>query len=131
MSKFVPMQHPQKVDLWRTPLIVIDQEKVYEVYMNGNVIFRYDKPRLPNCIKEKLSMISSFPNAPTHDLNGLLGGRLRAELGVDLYINRHDPRLDDIGWQCAKDVYIIILSEEEHEQLKEDYFHGNDTRSKS
>jgi len=76
-------------------------------------------------------MISSFPNAPTHDLNGLLGGRLRAELGMDLYINRHDPRLDDIGWQCAKDVYIIILSEEEHEQLKEDYFHGNDTRSKS
>ena len=50
---------------YRVPVLVFDRGEVYEVFIGDTMILRYDRERLPACIKERIAMINAIP-APNH-----------------------------------------------------------------
>lgn len=105
--------HPKKHDHYRVPVLVYDRGELYEVFIGDTLVLRYDRERLPTCIKERLAMISAIP-APEH----VRQDRFERPFTTDIYTNSHDPRLNDIGWQWANDCYVVVISETEVDELK-------------
>jgi len=113
----------KKLDHYRVPVLVFDRGEVYEVFIGDTMILRYDRERLPTCIKERIAMINAIP-APNH----VIRERSTMTFTTDIYINTHDPRLNDIGWQWANDAYVVVISETEIDELKGDLVPMNESR---
>lgn len=77
----------------------------------GDKSFRIiDDTNMPSFIKQKLTMIlASQSDEPQAD----------EELDkLELYNNRGNPELNDIGWRASQTVFVIILSDEELRSLR-------------
>ena len=93
------------LNAWRVPLWVEDDE--YTVQLTERKMRMYDAETLPDFIKASMSMIHAFPYTPMQE--GLSWAAA--------YHTPHDPRLDDIGWRCTWNLYMLILTEQQLESM--------------
>ena len=82
----------------------------FTLYVADNMKRIYSEDTLPDPVKVAWSMIKAFPR---NDVEIILHS-------MGIYVNTHDPRLDDIGWQSLPDTYIVVLPRE----FVEDMEHG-------
>ena len=75
----------------------------YAVVIAKNHVRIFDENTLPDQIKALMSMIHAFPS-------NILEEWESDETSV--YINHQDHRLNEIGWQVTKNLYILVLENE-------------------
>ena len=94
---YVPMTSPNSFS-HRVPMWIDGDE--YMVAVGQDEYRNYTNETLPDIIKAKMSMIKAFPKnvLPYYMVNAMVP-----------YINHHDPRLDDIGWQVTEEMYMLVL----------------------
>lgn len=107
-----PMPHQTLKGAWRVPVVVIDRGDTYEVYIHSNYLLRYESKKLPNSIRMRLSMIHAIPTPKQ------ISKKAGALSDHSMYINYHDKRLDEIGWQSGADTYIVVLEQKEFMRLR-------------
>ncbi len=108
----VTSQHNAK--MYRVPMWIDGDE--YMVAIGQSHYRNYTDETLPDIIKARLSMIRAFPPhvLPYYMVNALVP-----------YINHHDPRLDEIGWQVTQEMYMLVMSYDDLMEI------NNDARTKS
>lgn len=74
----------------------------YTLYVADNMQRVYSEDTLPDLVKAAWSMIKAFPRNNVEIILHSMG----------IYVNTHDERLDDIGWQSLPDTYIVVLPRE-------------------
>lgn len=86
------------------------------IAVGENEYRNYTDETLPDVVKAKLSMIRAFPKfeLPYYEIN----------FGTP-YINKHDTRLDNIGWQVTSDMYMLVM----HTTQLNDMRFSHDTRT--
>ena len=108
------------LNAWRVPMWVEDEE--YTVCVEQNKLRMYDAETLPDFIKASMSMIHAFQfEPPKVSLFGwsdprVMLGHEPQKFGF-AYHNTQDPRLDDIGWRCTWNLYMLILTPEQLESM--------------
>jgi hypothetical protein len=95
-----PISHMDKDGYYRVPMRIEDDGKYALITGLGQVRYFTDET-LPDHIKALLAMIRSIPK---DNRNRLLEGR-----SIAVYMNCHDRRLDDIGWQVGENMYTLVL----------------------
>lgn len=103
-----PVVHPKRWDLVRLPVRRV--EGVYVVYVADGMVRRYDEDTLPNELKTKFAMILATPQP------ALIDERRLQKLAI--YINTHDPELDEVGWRVSETYFCIIVDRQTLESLK-------------
>lgn len=104
---YSPMTAQHDAKMYRVPMWIDNGE--YMVAIGHDQYRNYTDETLPDMIKAKLSMIRAFPPhvLPYYMVNALVP-----------YINHHDPRLDDIGWQVTQEMYMLIMTIEQLEEMR-------------
>jgi hypothetical protein len=113
---FLPMPHPDNLSLYRVPLWI--DEDGYMLSVGQSEYRNFTDKTLPDVVKAKLSMIRAFPKFEMsyYDMNH----------GTP-YINMHDTRLNNIGWQVTNDMYMLVIDVEELNTMRL----SHDTRAES
>lgn len=108
----------------RVPVWV--EDGVYTVQATDKLYRMYDDDTLPDFLKASMAMIKAFPfKVEPPSIYGWTDPRAVFNQDYDgAYINRQDPKLDDIGWRVTKNLYIVILTQEQLESM-----YGEDTGS--
>ena len=127
MPRLGPIATPNMMSL-RVPVWV--EDGVYTVQATDKLYRMYDDDTLPDFIKASMAMIKAFPFKV--ELASIYGWTdPRTMFGTDptyensnAYINRQDPKLDDIGWRVSENLFIVILTQDQLESM-----YGEDTRS--
>jgi hypothetical protein len=99
-TKLTPIQHATLNDHHRVPVAHILGK--YEVYVGDNYIRLFDEDDLPEEIKLRLTMIRAGTiEEPDFDM----------KLATIQQIYEGDPNgsLFEIGWQVAKNLYVVVL----------------------
>ena len=96
-----PVSHQTLKGFYRVPMFLKDGE--YRVVVGKHMLRIYDADSLPNKIRTCISMIHAFPPHIREDW--------QAD-NITMFINTDDTRLDEIGWQVTKGLYILILDRE-------------------
>ena len=104
MPQLGPLPTPD-LRAYRVPLWVEDEE--YTVQLTKNKLRMYDSETLPDFIKASMSMIHAFPFTPVQD----------GSLWATSYHNPQDLKLNDIGWRCTWNLYMLILTPEQLESM--------------
>jgi hypothetical protein len=76
------------------------KDNEYAVVIAKNHVRIFDENTLPDHIKALVSMIHAFPP-------NLMEEWMCDE--ITIFINQQDPRLDEIGWQVTKNLYMLVL----------------------
>ncbi len=99
--EYTPVAHPTIQGSYRTPMWVENYK--YAINVGTNKIRYFNEELLPDRIKSCVSMIHAFPSRllPEWKVNP-----------IDCYVNHQDKRLDDIGWQVSKNLYILVVEQE-------------------
>lgn len=97
---YSPVAHQTIHGSYRTPIWVENYN--YAINVGTNKIRYFNEELLPDRIKSCLSMIHAFPSRllPEWKVNP-----------IDCYTNHQDKRLDDIGWQVSKNLYVLVLDQ--------------------
>ena len=97
-TRIIPVSLSHLFGSSRVPMWVKDGE--YAVVIAKNHVRIFDEDTLPDHIKALVSMIHAFPPS-------LMDEWMCDE--TTIFINQQDPRLDDIGWQVTKNLYMLVL----------------------
>jgi 3-isopropylmalate dehydratase small subunit len=97
-SELTPVAHRNLNGSSRVAMWVRDNE--YAVVVAKNHVRIFDENTLPDQIKALISMIHAFPPNILEEWESD---------NTTVYINHQDLRLDDIGWQVTKHLYILVL----------------------
>jgi len=95
----VPISHTGMKDYCRVPMRIEDDGR-YAVITGLNQARYFDETTLPRQIKSLLMMINAVPRA--HII-------LQNNYSMSVYINLHDKKLDEIGWQAGDNHYTLVL----------------------
>jgi len=118
--------HPSPITHWavgdyiRVPMVINDDEFILSV--GDNDIRIYTDETLPDFIKSLMAMIHVFtPNL----FNFLDGTNVFRPSSEKYYVNQHsiydnnmDRRLDEIGWQLTSHFYMLILTTNQFNEVK-------------
>jgi hypothetical protein len=97
-SELTPVAHRNLNGSSRVAMWVRDNE--YAIVVAKNHVRIFDEDTLPDQIKALISMIHAFPPNILEEWESD---------NTTVYINHQDLRLDDIGWQVTKNLYILVL----------------------
>lgn len=103
-----PVVHPKRWDLIRLPVRRV--EGSYYVYAADGLVRMYDEETLPDTLKGKFAMILASPQPP------LMHERSLQKLHI--YINGHNPELDEVGWRVSETFFCLIVDRETLESLR-------------
>ena len=103
-----PVVHPKRWELIRLPVRRVEGR--YVVYVADGLVRYYDEETLPDVLRTRFAMILATPQPEL--LNEILLQRLH------VYINAHDPELDEVGWRVSETYFCIIVDRETLESLK-------------
>jgi len=126
MKVYSPMPHHILKDHWRVPMWNIDGK--YSVCVGKDYVRNYTDDTLPLCIKSKLpfAKVRADIIKPPTDREPLME--------PTVYICPEELKdLENIAWQVAPSLYIIVLDNKELNSLKGERLYmemKNDTRSK-
>ena len=126
MKVYCPMPHHILKDHWRVPMWNIDGK--YSVCVGKDYVRNYTDNTLPLCIKSKLpfAKVRADVIKPPTDREPLME--------PTVYICPDELKdLENIAWQVAPSLYIIVLDNKELNSLKGERLYmemKNDTRSK-
>jgi hypothetical protein len=126
MKVYSPMPHHILKDHWRVPMWNVDGK--YSVCVGKDYVRNYTDDTLPLCIKSKLpfAKVRADIIKPPTDREPLME--------PTVYICPEELKdLENIAWQVAPSLYIIILNNKELNSLKGERLYmemKNDTRSK-
>jgi hypothetical protein len=127
---YCPMPHHIMKDHWRVPMWHIEGK--YSVCVGKDYIRNYTDDTLPLCIKSKLpfARVRADHIKPSSDY-------VAERWGINeptVYICPEELKdLENIAWQIAPSLYIIVLDNKELNSLKGERLYmemKNDTRSK-
>jgi hypothetical protein len=99
-TDYVPIAHAKIAGSYRTPMMV--EKYNYALCIGKDKIRNFSEETLPDKIKATMTMIHAFP--PSFREKWAINP-------IDAYINVQDKKLDDIGWQVTKNLYILILDQ--------------------
>ena len=111
-----PVVHPKRWDLIRLPVRRV--EGVYVVYVADGLVRMYDEDTLPNELKTRIAMVLATPQPTLIHENNLQK--------LHIYINNHDPELDEVGWRVSETYFCLIVDRETLESLKGGTQNGNE-----
>ena len=98
----IPVGKPP-YQLMRTPVEVLVREErdrtIYTVAIGHETYRRFDDTNVPSEITSVLGMIRAFPEQERMVTLSTWASRYVAP----------DPRLESIGWQISKDLFILLL----------------------
>ncbi len=126
MKVYCPMPHHILKDHWRVPMWNVDGK--YSVCVGKDYVRNYTDDTLPLCIKSKLpfAKVRADVIKPPTDREPLME--------PTVYICPDELKdLENIAWQVAPSLYIIVLDNKELNSLKGERLYmemKNDTRSK-
>ena len=126
MKVYCPMPHHILKDHWRVPMWNVDGK--YSVCVGKDYVRNYTDNTLPLCIKSKLpfAKVRADVIKPPTDREPLME--------PTVYICPDELKdLENIAWQVAPSLYIIVLDNKELNSLKGERLYmemKNDTRSK-
>jgi len=126
MKVYCPMPHHILKDHWRVPMWNVDGK--YSVCVGKDYVRNYTDDTLPLCIKSKLpfAKVRADIIKPPTDREPLME--------PTVYICPEELKdLENIAWQVAPSLYIIVLDNKELNSLKGERLYmemKNDTRSK-
>jgi hypothetical protein len=126
MKVYSPMPHHILKDHWRVPMWNVDGK--YSVCVGKDYVRNYTDDTLPLCIKSKLpfAKVRADIIKPPTDREPLME--------PTVYICPDELKdLENIAWQVAPSLYIIVLNNKELNSLKGERLYmemKNDTRSK-
>ena len=126
MKVYSPMPHHILKDHWRVPMWNVDGK--YSVCVGKDYVRNYTDDTLPLCIKSKLpfAKVRADIIKPPTDREPLME--------PTVYICPEELKdLENIAWQVAPSLYIIVLNNKELNSLKGERLYmemKNDTRSK-
>lgn len=99
-TKLSPIRHATLNDHHRVPVAHISGK--YEVYVGDNFIRLYEEDALPDDIKSRLTMIRAGTiEEPDFDM--------RLATIQQIYEGDSRSSLYEIGWQVAKNLYVVVL----------------------
>lgn len=104
IESLVPVAHSHLMGGYRVPMWVDDE---YKLCVGKGEYRIFTDETLPDEIKAILSMIRAFPK---HELESW---EIR-----DPYMNQHDRRLDEVGWQVTNSLYMLVLQREFLDQMR-------------
>lgn len=96
MSDLTPLSKGNNVCL--LPVIHDPVQDVYECWYNKHLKVIYEPHELPPAIREVLCFIRAIPFPKTSE--DALAAQTTASFSI--YINKHSPKLQDIGWKYGK-----------------------------
>lgn len=105
-----PISHSEGVGLYRVPVSVVGED--HTIFVGDHHIRMFDSNTLPDFIKHKLAMIIMVKNQLGRE--SILRGMSRHHL----YSAPDDSDMKMIGWHAFKDMYIVIMTNDELESLK-------------
>ena len=88
------------------------------VYVADGLVRMYDEETLPDVLRTRFAMILATPQP------ALIDERMLQKLPV--YLNAHDPELDEVGWRVSETYFCIIVDRETLESLKGGTQNGKD-----
>ena len=100
-AELTPIAHRTLSGNCRVAMWVKDNE--YAIVVAKNHVRIFDENTVPDHIKALMSMIHAFPPNILEEWESD---------NTTVYINHQDHRLDDIGWQVTKNLYILVLDNE-------------------
>ena len=99
-TKLSPVRHATLNDHHRVPVAHISGK--YEVYVGDNFIRLYEEDALPDDIKSRLTMIRAGTiEEPDFDM--------KLATIQQIYEGNPNSSLYEIGWQVAKNLYVVVL----------------------
>lgn len=115
--ELVPVSMPS-LNAWRVPMCVDEDE--YVVCVSQNKLRMFDAETLPDFIKASMSMIHAFPFEPqtVYQVGWSDPRMVMSEAAYHYaYMNKQDPRLNDIGWRVNENLYMLILNQQQLESM--------------
>ena len=88
------------------------------VYVADGMVRRYDEETLPDILRSRFAMILATPQPELIHENNLQK--------IHIYVNNHDPELDEVGWRVSETYFCIIVNRETLESLKGGTQNGKD-----
>lgn len=104
-----PIVHQTMWELHRVPMRKIGTERAYLMHVKEGMHRIWTDTNMPDVIKTKLTIIlasQTEPPIPDEELDR-----------IDLFINKGDPELNEIGWRASESMFIIILHDKELRSL--------------
>lgn len=79
-------------------------------YVADGMVRMYDEETLPDALRTKFAMILATPQP------ALIDERKLQKLVI--YINAHNPELDEVGWRVSETYFCVIVDRQTLESLK-------------